>query len=91
MPLWFFPALLGALATISLIAGIWLLLHLPDVARVFSGSRPTEFVRNSGRKAASRGAVWIALILFNGGWIACLLLYVFVMSGDANEVVRSGS
>ena len=91
MPLWFFPTLMGALATISLAAGIWLLLHLPDVARVFRGSRSGEFVRNSGRKAASRGAVWIALILFNGGWIACLLLYVFVMSGDANEVVRSGS
>ena len=91
MPLWFVPALLGAFATISLIAGIWLLLHLPDVARLFSGRRPGEFVRTSSRKAASRGAVWLALIFFNGGWIACLVLYVFVMSGDANEVVQSGS
>lgn len=91
MPLWFFPALMGALATLSLIAGIWLLLHLPDIARLFSGSRPGEIVRGSGRKAASRGAVWLALILFNGGWIACVLIWIFAIGGEANEVVQSGA
>ncbi|MEL7688374.1 hypothetical protein AAG596_14015 [Citromicrobium bathyomarinum] len=86
MPLWFFPTLMGALATISLVAGIWLLLHLPDVARVFRGSRSGEFVRNSGRKFASRGAVWLALILFNGAWIACVVLWIFLPGSDANPV-----
>lgn len=87
MPLWIIPALIGALATISMIAAIWLLLHLPDVARVFSNKRPGGIVRSSGRKAASRGAVWLALILFNGGWIACVLLWILVMGGDANAAV----
>lgn len=91
MPLWFFPALLGALATISLIAGVWLLLHLPDIARLFSRNRPGGLVRSSGRRAASQGAVWFALILFNGGWIACVLLWIFAIGGDANEVVQTAS
>ncbi|MEL7730700.1 hypothetical protein AAG612_14310 [Citromicrobium bathyomarinum] len=91
MPLWLLPALMGALAVISLIAGIWLLLHLPDVARIFSSKGPGGIVRSSARKSASRGAVWLALILFNGGWIACVLLWIFVMSGDANSAVDAAA
>ncbi|WP_237700737.1 hypothetical protein [Citromicrobium sp. JLT1363] len=86
MPLWLFPTLMGALATISLVAGIWLLLHLPDVARIFRGRRNGEFVRSSGKKFASPGAVWLALILFNGGWIACVVLWVFVSGSDTSPV-----
>ncbi|MEL7738512.1 hypothetical protein AAG614_09035 [Citromicrobium bathyomarinum] len=83
MPPWLLPALMGSLATTSLIAGIWLLLHLPDVARIFAAAGRGVIIRNSGRNYASHGAVWLALILFNGGWIACLALWIFVIGSDS--------
>ena len=86
MPLWFFPALMGLLATISLVAGIWLLLHLRDVAAVFAGREEGEFVRGPGRRRASKSRVLFAIIVFNAGWIACLLFLIFVIGGDANAV-----
>ena len=85
MPLWFFPALVGVLAAASLLAGIWLLLHLRDVAAVF-GRHSGEIARGPGRRRASNGAVWAAIILFNAGWIGALVVWLFVMGGDANLV-----
>lgn len=90
MPLWFFPALLGLLAIVSLIAGIWLLLHLRDVAGLFSNSS-NELVRGPGQKRASRGTVWLAIAVFNAGWIAAVLLWIFVMGGDANLVTDAAA
>ena len=87
MPLWFLPALIALFAVISLAAGIWLLLHLRDVARVFRGDRPGEMVRGPGRRTASSAAVWTALVIFNAGWIACIVIWIFVLSGEANTVV----
>ena len=89
MPLWFFPALLGLFAMVTLASGIWLLLHLPDIARIFRGDREGELVPGSAKRRASRGAVWFMVILFNAGWIACLVTWVSVMSGGANKVVVS--
>lgn len=89
MPLWFPPALLALFALVSLAAGIWLVLHLSDVARVFRGNRPGEIVRGPGRSRATPAAVWIALLVFNAGWIACVLMWIFVISGEANTVVVS--
>ena len=89
MPLWIFPALIALFAVISLVAGIWLLLHLRDVARVFRGDRPGEMVRGPGRRRSTPAAVWAALILFNAGWIACIIIWVFVLSGEANTVVSA--
>ena len=86
MPLWFFPALIGVLSIVSLVAGIWLLLHLRDVAAVFSGSKSSDLVRGPGRRRASRSAVWTAIIVFNAGWIAAVVIWLFLMSGDANLV-----
>ncbi|WP_394271028.1 hypothetical protein [Qipengyuania sp.] len=86
MPLWFFPALIGLCATATLIAGIWLLLHLRDVIGLFSASRSNDFVRGPGRKQASGGAIWLAIIIFNAGWIASLLIWIFVIGGEANAV-----
>lgn len=86
MPLWFFPALLGLLAIISLTAGLWLLLHMRDVARVFSGKREGELVPGPGGRHASHRAVWIAILVFNAGWIACVLLWLFTIGGDANAI-----
>lgn len=89
MPLWFLPALLALFAVVSMVAGIWLLLHLRDVARVFRGDGEGEMVRGPGRRRASPGAVWTALLVFNIGWIACILIWIFVMGGDANTLVNA--
>lgn len=86
MPLWFFPALIGVCAIISLLAGIWLVLHLRDVAGLFSGRRDGEMVRGPGRQDASRAKVWALILVFNAGWIASVLIWVFAIGGDANVV-----
>lgn len=91
MPLWFFPALMALFAILSLASGIWLLLHLPDLARVFRGDRDGEIVPGPAKRRASRTAVWWALILFNGGWIACLMIWILVIGGDANQAIVSGN
>lgn len=87
MPLWFLPALIAFFAVISLATGIWLLLHLRDVARVFRGDRPGEMVRGPGPRRAAPAAVWTALLIFNACWITCIVIWIFVIGGDANAVV----
>ena len=89
MPLWFLPALIALFAIASLAAGIWLLLHLRDVARVFKGDQVGEMVRGPGRRRATSAAVWTALIVFNAGWIACIVIWIFVLGGEANTVVNA--
>ncbi|MBU2408261.1 MAG: hypothetical protein KKC79_06375 [Gammaproteobacteria bacterium] len=79
---------MGVLATSSLIAGIWLFLHLRDVAAMFS-SRANQIVRGPGKRHASRAYVWLALFIFNAGWIASLLIWIFVIGGDANAVTEA--
>ncbi|GAB5349719.1 hypothetical protein [Alteriqipengyuania sp. 357] len=82
MPLWFSGALLGSSATLYLTCGLWLLMHLPDAARIFSTGQSRAFVRGTGRQFASPGAVWFAVLVFNGGWIARVLLWVFAIAGN---------
>lgn len=89
MPLWFFPALLGLFVIVSLVSFIWLLLHLPDVARVFRGDREGEIIPGPATRRASRARVWLMLILFNAGWVGCLIIWSSVISGGANQVVVS--
>jgi len=90
MPLWFFPALMGLFAIISLAAGIWLLLHLQDVARTFRGTHEGEMIPGKGPRRASRAQVWLGIAIFNAGWLTCLLIWIFAIGGAANEVVNSG-
>lgn len=86
MPLWFFPALLGLCAVTSVVSGIWLLLHLQAVASLFAGRG--DVVPAPTPPRASRKTVIVALILFNAGWIAAILIWVFVMGGGANQLVQ---
>lgn len=86
MPLWFLPALIALFAIVSLVAGIWLLLHLRDVARVFRGDRAGEMVRGPGKRRASSTAVWTMLMLFNAAWVACIVIWVFVLRGEAHTL-----
>lgn len=89
MPLWIFPALLAFFALISLSSAIWLLLHLQDVARIFVRSGSSDLVpQPTAPQRASRSKVWVALFFFNLGWIVCLIIWLLVMSGDANALVR---
>jgi len=80
---------MGILATVSLIAGIWLALHLRDIARTFSGSEDGELVRGPGKRQASRRRVWAAIFVFNAGWIACVVIWIFVIGGDANALTSA--
>ena len=91
MPLWFFPSLIGILASSSLVAGIWLVLHLRDLARLFSADRSNDIVRGPGKRHASRRRVWLALFIFNAGWIASVLIWIFVIGGDANAVTDAAA
>lgn len=86
MPLWFFPFLIGILATFSLIAGIWLVLHLRDLVGLFSDDTSNDIVRGPGKRRASGARVWLVLLIFNAGWIASLLIWIFVIEGYANAV-----
>lgn len=88
MPIWFFPALLAACAVVSLAAGVWLLLHAQSVAVLFR--RHGDIVPSPRRPRASRGAVLLALALFNAGWIASIAIWSFAISGEANDVVEQG-
>ncbi len=87
MPLWFLPALIAFFAVASLAAGVWLLLHLRDVARLFRGENPGQIVRGPGRRRATPAAVWTALAIFNVGWVACFVIWLFVLSGEANVFI----
>lgn len=86
MPMWFFPALLALSAVVALGAGLWLLLHAQAVAVVFR--RKGDVVPAPRKPHASRGAVWLALILFNSGWIASIAIWTLAISGGANELVQ---
>ncbi len=70
-----------AIGVITLGSGIWLLLHLRDVARLFR-SEPDISV-GPGQKQASRGFTWMMLALFNAGWIIALVFWTVVIEGSA--------
>lgn len=89
MPLWFFPALIAFFAVVSLAAGIWLLLHLRDVARIFRGEKPGQMVRGPGPRKATPAAVWTAVAIFNGGWIVSIIIWFLVLSGEANTFINA--
>jgi hypothetical protein len=86
MPIWFFPALLAFCAIVAIAAGIWLLLHAQAVATLFR--RHGDVVPAPRKPRASKGAVLLALALFNAGWIASVAIWILAISGEANEVVQ---
>jgi hypothetical protein len=86
MPMWFFPALLALAAVVALAAGVWLLLHAQAVAVLFRNRG--DIVPAPRKPHASRGAVLLALALFNLGWIASVAIWTFAISGEANDVVQ---
>ncbi|MGN6498541.1 MAG: hypothetical protein ACTHKM_00155 [Tsuneonella sp.] len=86
MPIWFFPALLALSATVTLGAGIWLLIHAHAVATLFR--KHGDVVPAPRKPRASKGAVILALIVFNAGWIASVAIWSVAISGEANDAVQ---
>ena len=91
MPLGIFPALLGLSAVVTLICGIWLVIHARDVAALFRDTDPNAHNRAiAGRGPKQpRGRVWAFFIVFNLGWMACVACWYTVATGLGNKVVES--
>ena len=67
---------------VTMVAGIWLVLHLTAFARMFAGN--ADIVLSAKRPRASRDAVRFALAAFGGGLLLTLALEILVMTGVAN-------
>lgn len=84
MPLWFFPALLGLSAIVTMVCGIWLLLHLTALAHVFAGK--ADIVRPRVLPRASRRTVKRVLGGFLGGGAVSMATLAVVVSGLASAL-----
>jgi len=82
MPLWVFPMVLAIAIVVTMVAGIWLFLHLTAFARMFAGN--ADIVASPKQPRASRRAVRIALAAFGGGLLLTLTLEILTMTGVAN-------
>jgi len=86
MPLWLFPTLVAAAVIVTLIAGIWLFLHLTALARTFAGN--ADIVPSPKPAKASRRKVRVVLAVFALGLLSTLMLQVLALTGVANEWIR---
>ena len=82
MPLWLFPTLFAISVIVTLVAAIWLLLHLTAVARTFAGN--ADIVPSDKPARASRRAVRLATAAFVIGLLSTLTLQVVAFTGVAN-------
>ncbi|PEQ11422.1 hypothetical protein B2G71_17485 [Novosphingobium sp. PC22D] len=64
---------MGISGTVTLVAGIWLALHLTALADTFRGRADVVPARALPR--TSRARVYTALALFNVGWIASIVIW----------------
>ena len=83
MPLWLFPTLFAVAASATLISGIWLLLHLTALARIFAGK--ADVVPSPKAPRAPQRAVKLALAVFVLGTALTLTLQILAMTGVANR------
>lgn len=75
-----------ALAVIvTLVSGVWLVIHLTAVARFFSGK--ADIIPSPKRPAAPRSRVMIVLALFLLGLAATIGLQILAMTSDAGAVL----
>lgn len=86
MPLWLFPTLVAVAVIVTLIAGIWLFLHLAAFARTFAGN--ADIVPSPKPAKASRRTVRVVLAIFALGLLSTLTLQVLALTGLANEWIR---
>ena len=70
MPLWIATTIFAAFIIAALGAGIWLLLHLNSLARLFAGRADQgEMVPAPARPRVSRGKTWFMLAISKSGFV----------------------
>jgi len=82
MPLWLFPTVLAVAIIVTMVAGIWLMLHLTAFARTFAGH--ADIVPSPRRSRASQRTVWLVLAAFAAGLMLTLGVEILAMTGVAN-------
>lgn len=85
MPFWFFPAVLAMAIVVTLVSGIWLMVHLRALASLFAGHG--DIVPAPSARRASKRKVWFALAAFTSGLLLTLTILVLQTSGVINEWV----
>ena len=86
MPLWVFPTVFAVAIIATMIAGIWLLLHLTAFARTFAGN--ADIVPSPKPHRASRRTVRLVLAAFCGGLLLTLAVQILAMTGVANAWIH---
>ena len=86
MPLWLYPTLFAGAVIVTLVAAIWLLLHLTAFARTFAGN--ADIVPSPKPAKASRRAVRVVLAAFVLGLFSTLTLQILALTGVANAWIR---
>ncbi|GEM_PF-554689 len=89
MPLWSVQAIIAIFAIVAMASGVWLLLNLRALARIFRGT--ADLQPGPGPRGPSRKAVWTALVLFNLGWIASIAFWTWARDSDAAQAVEIDS
>lgn len=79
MPLWFFPALIGLGAIVTLVSGTWLALHLTAVTRLYANR--ADIVPAPVRPRASKNAVRMWLAAFALGTVISLAVPLMILAG----------
>jgi hypothetical protein len=86
MPLWVFPTVFALAIVVTLVAGIWLLLHLTAFARTFAGK--ADIVPSPKPNRAARRTVRRVLAAFAAGLLLTLSMQVLALTGAANAWIR---
>ena len=84
MPIWLFSTIFAGAVIVTLVAGIWLLLHLTALARTVEGH--ADVVASPKPPRTSRGTIRFALILFAAALLLTLAMQILAMTGVANLV-----
>lgn len=85
MPLWIPQVLLALLILLTAATGIWLLINLRSVARLFRSTGEIE--PGPGPRPAAKSTVVAMLVAFNVGWIGSIAVWSWAMTADATETV----
>lgn len=80
-----FPLLFALAIIVTLVSGIWLLLHLTSLASLFAGKG--DVVPGRRRPRAPRGRVVLFLVLFSVGLVATIGMQVLAMTSSASALL----
>lgn len=86
MPLWVFPTVFALAIIVTMVSGIWLLLHLTAFARTFAGN--ADIVPSPKRNRASPRNVRSVLAVFGLGLVLTLAMQILAMTGAIDAWVR---